>query len=46
MPDQRVSLDLADAIGLSEMLTFLGDWLAGRDTELLARPLTAERCVS
>jgi hypothetical protein len=36
----RVQLDTTDAAELVELLTFLDDWLDGRDTELLASSLT------
>ena len=41
MPDQihGISLDQADATELVETLAFLGDWLRGRDHELLAASL-------
>jgi hypothetical protein len=35
----RVQLDTTDAAELVELLTFLDDWLAGRDTKLLAGSL-------
>ena len=35
-----VRLEATDAAELVELLTFLGDWLDGRDTKLLADSLT------
>ena len=37
----QISLDLADAAELAEMLTFLADWLAGSQKQALAGSLTA-----
>ncbi len=37
----QISLDLADAAELAEMLTFLADWLAGSQKQALADSLTA-----
>jgi len=39
MPE--ISLDLADAAELAEILTFLADWLAGNQQQALADSLTA-----
>ncbi len=41
MPEQirGISLDIADATELIETLAFLGDWLGGRDHDLLAASL-------
>jgi hypothetical protein len=39
MPE--ISLDLADAAELAEMLTFLADWLSGSHKQVLADSLTA-----
>jgi hypothetical protein len=39
MPE--ISLDLADAAELAEMLTFLADWLAGNQKHALTDSLTA-----
>jgi hypothetical protein len=39
MPE--ISLDLADAAELAEMLTFLADWLAGNQKQALTDALTA-----
>jgi hypothetical protein len=36
-----ISLDLADAAELAEMLTFLADWLTGSQKQALADSLTA-----
>jgi hypothetical protein len=36
-----ITLDLADAAELAEMLTFLADWLAGSQKHALADSLTA-----
>jgi hypothetical protein len=36
-----ISLDLADAAELAEMLTFLADWLSGSQKQALADSLTA-----
>ena len=38
MPE--ISLDLADAAELAEILTFLADWLAGSQKQALADSLT------
>jgi len=38
MPD--VNLELSDAIELAELLTFLADWLSGRQRQTLADSLT------
>ena len=35
----QITLDTSDATELAELLTFLGDWLHGRDTDLLADSL-------
>ena len=37
----QISLDLADAAELAEMLTFLADWLTGSQKQALAGSLTA-----
>ena len=36
MPAPQVHLDLADAAGLAQMLTFVSEWLAGPDHAQLA----------
>ena len=36
-----ITLDLADAAELAEMLTFLAEWLSGRQKQALARSLEA-----
>lgn len=37
----QISLDLADAAELAEMLTFLASWLSGTQKQALAGSLTA-----
>ena len=39
MPD--LNLDLSDAVELTELLTFLTDWLSGSQRQALADSLTA-----
>jgi hypothetical protein len=39
MPD--VNLELADAVELAELLTFLADWLSGSQQQTLTDSLTA-----
>ena len=37
----QITLDLADAAELAEMLTFLADWLSGSQEQTLAQSLAA-----